>query len=60
VVTFRDPEGLYKIIKKKPCVTITVLPAVFPKSTGDMHTDVSVLMNECYENMRASADKVYN
>lgn len=60
VVTFRDPKGLYKILKKKPCVTITVLPAVFPKSTGDMHTDVSVLMNECYENMKASADKVYN
>ena len=52
VITFREPKGLYRLYKKKPCVTMTVLPAVFPPDDLSPRAGAEAVKDECLSKMK--------
>ena len=61
VFTYRDPEGIIKLIKKKPFITLTILEPEFPKPERTM-ANVVELKNRVQRKMRLEGrmKKLYN
>lgn len=55
VITYRRPDGLFALYKKKPCATVTVLPHITPEEVPDKRRETERLMNECREKMKDAA-----
>lgn len=53
VITFREPKGAYRLYKAYPCVTLSVLPPVYPKENEKL--PAKKLKEECY---KAMSDRV--
>jgi len=60
VVTFREPDGIFRYIKKKPCVTLTVLEPVYTENMGTAIKDEINLMETCHTMMKSYADSMHN
>lgn len=50
-ITFREPHGIYRLYKRKPCVTLTVLEPIQPSGTGNIRDDADTMMQACRERM---------
>ena len=61
VFTYREPEGIIKLIKKKPFITLTILEPEFPKPERTM-ANVVELRNRVQRKMRLEGrmKKLYN
>lgn len=61
VFTYREPEGIIKLIKKKPFITLTILEPEFPKPERIM-ANVVELRNRVQRKMRLERrmKKLYN
>lgn len=61
VFTYREPEGIIKLIKKKPFITLTILEPEFPKPERTM-ANVVELKNRVQRKMRLEGrmKKLYN
>ena len=61
VFTYREPEGIIKLIKKKPFITLTILEPEFPKTEKTMENVVE-LRNRVQRKMRLEGrmKKLYN
>ena len=61
VFTYREPEGIIKLIKKKPFITLTILEPEFPKAERTM-ANVVELRNRVQRKMRLEGrmKKLYN
>ena len=51
VITFRKPRGIYRLYKKKPCVTLKILPPVFPAAPRGRKSALE-MKDKCYSAMR--------
>ena len=52
VITFRKPHGIYRLYKKKPCVTLRILPPIFPSASVSNRKNAMELKNKCYDAMQ--------
>ena len=61
VFTYREPEGIIKLIKKKPFITLTILEPEFPRPERTM-ANVVELRNRVQRKMRLEGrmKKLYN
>lgn len=61
VFTYREPEGIIKLIKKRPFITLTILEPEFPKPERTM-ANVVELRNRVQRKMRLEGrmKKLYN
>lgn len=55
-IYFRERKGLWKLIGKKPLVTLEVLPAIFPDNTLPKKQAINALMQVAYEEMKIVID----
>lgn len=51
VITFRRPQGLRRILKRKSDVTLTILKPVNPQKGEDIRQEIEDLQKEVYEKM---------
>ena len=51
VFTFRKRRGLYRILKRKPCVTLNFLEPYYPSTEGSHAERIEKAMNETHEIM---------
>lgn len=51
-VTYREPRGLWRL-KKRPCLTLHILPALEPDRSAPKAAEVVRLREETFEQMRA-------
>ena len=51
-ITYRKPRGIWRF-KKRPCLTLHILPAVFPDPDAPKGTEVSRLRDEAFRRMLA-------
>lgn len=51
VFTFRAPRGIGKRFRRKPLITLEILPAVFPDESLPMHRRSQKLLEDCYAAM---------
>lgn len=56
VITYRRPSGIYRLYKHKPCLTLNILPPVFPNPAAGKPGEVLRLMKECERLMREAYD----
>jgi len=61
VVTFREQKVLYRYLKRKPCITVSILEPVYPKpDESDNNNKASIeLMEKCHSMMKQAADLKY-
>lgn len=52
VVTFREPGGLYKIFKRKPCIQLTVLDPIYPNTKAPKAEEIQRLKELCRQQMQ--------
>lgn len=52
VITFREPKGLYKIYKRKPCIQLTVLDPIYPNTKSQKTEEVRRLKELCRQRMQ--------
>ena len=52
VITFRHPDGLTAIYKKKPCITVTVLPPVYPEEGNTVREECRRMKQTCFSEMK--------
>ena len=58
-VTFREPKGIYKLYKRKPLITISVLEAIYPdKSLNELECRNN-LKTSTFEKMRSKINEFY-
>ncbi len=53
VYTFRKSTGILKYIKKKPCITLTILAPVYPNPTSDKFEEIQNMKQEVYHKMNS-------
>ena len=51
VFTYRKPKGLYRIWRRKPCLTINFLEPYYPTNEGSHAERIEKAMNETHEIM---------
>lgn len=52
VITQTPPSGLYGLYKKKPCLTLNILPPVYPDVTIQSQTErIETLKRQCFDAM---------
>lgn len=51
LISFRKPRGLYALYKKKPCITITLLPPINVPKEGTRKEKIIKLRDVCQEKM---------
>lgn len=61
IVTFREQKGLYRYLKRNPCVTVSILEPVYPKQKKpDNNSKAAIeLMEKCYLKMKKAANTKY-
>lgn len=52
VITFREPTGIYKIWKKKPCITMKILQPEYGNKNLDKKVAIEDLQNRVQEKMK--------
>lgn len=57
VITYDNPAGLLRFIKRKPCLHMTVLPPVYPDITRNKREEVERLKRLCYQQMKDFYDQ---
>lgn len=57
VYTFKEPTGLYRIWKDKPCITVQVLDPVYPKKGENKGDAVRLLKEEVFQKMNEEIQK---
>ncbi|HOD93488.1 MAG TPA: lysophospholipid acyltransferase family protein [Clostridia bacterium] len=60
VVTFRKPDGIFRYIKKKPCITLTVLEPLYTDNIDNTLNNEIKLMETCHSIMKSYADSIYD
>lgn len=51
VITFRKPKGLFRLYKKKPCVTLNILSPIDSQVEKNNHKNIKALKKRCYNQM---------
>ncbi len=54
VLVQKKPKGLYRLIKKKPCLQLHILPLLYPKEELNRHENTQWLKEEAVKKMRAA------
>ncbi len=57
VVTYREPKGLYRVFKKKPCMDLTILPAVTPPEAETPQESIRLLQQKVEKAMNEEIQK---
>lgn len=59
-VTFRRPQGLLAFIKRRPCVTLNILPPIDGGESGSVRERSDVMMEKCRKMMEDTIKEAYN
>lgn len=54
-ITYREPRGLYRLYKRKPCMTLHVLPPVYPDPNAPRGPEIVRLREACRLAMERAA-----
>ena len=57
VVTYREPKGLYRLFKKKPCMDLTILDPIHPPKADTPQESARLLQNQVEEAMNREMQK---
>lgn len=57
VITYREPKGLYRLFKKKPCMDLTLLPAVDPPAAETPQESARLLQRQVEKAMNEEIQK---
>lgn len=57
VITYDNPVGVLRFVKRKPCLHLTVLPPVYPDVTRGKREEVERLKRLCYQQMKEFYDQ---
>ncbi len=53
VVTFHQPSGLQRLVRRKPCPHLTLLPPIYPDSSQPPRADAARMLEQCRQTMEA-------
>lgn len=53
VVTFHPPRGLERLVRRKPCPHLTVLPPIYPDDSQPPRADADRMREQCRQAMEA-------
>lgn len=56
VYTFRNSTGILKYLKKKPCITLTILEPVYPSTNSDKFEEIQNMREKVYDKMNHVKD----
>ena len=57
VITFFSPKGLRRLIRRRPCMRMTVLPPVYPDSSAPRREEILRLKETCHGMMQECFDQ---
>lgn len=52
LITFRKPKGIYRFIKRKPCIQLTVLDPIYPNTKAPKTEEIRRLKELCKQYMQ--------
>jgi len=58
VVTLREPRGLYRLLKRKPCVQLTCLAPIYPPQGMKQSAAIRTMAEECYDAMAHAIERI--
>lgn len=57
VITYREPKGLYRLFKKKPCMDLTILEPIYPPQAETPQQSALLLQQQVENAMKQEMEK---